>query len=129
MRIFLVGLSEGFARAVARYVHGDVRVALSGVAPSIALAGIMLSGTRTALALVDWAALGASPKDSLQTLRLCCPGLVIACVHDQAAYSAVMLQEGADAVISKSDFAEELDTLLGGHFGARSAPAGGDHHA
>lgn len=126
MRIFLVGLSEGFARSVARYVNGDPRVALTGVAPSLALAGIMLPVTQTALALIDWAALGASPTDSLQTLRLGRPGLRIVCVVSEAeAYSAESARVGADAVISKDEFAEELEALLQGYFGERGALCGG----
>lgn len=38
MRLFLVGLSDGFARSLARYVSSDPRVALTGVAPSLAIA-------------------------------------------------------------------------------------------
>lgn len=126
MRIFLVGLSEGFARSVARYVNGDSRVALTGVAPSLALAGIMLPVTQTALALIDWSALGASPTDSLQTLRLGRPDLRIVCVVSEAeTYCAAAAHVGADAVISKDGFAEELETLLHDYFSERGALCGG----
>lgn len=125
MRIFLIGLSEGFARSLARYVSGDPRVVLAGVAPSIALAGIMLPVTPAGLALVDWSALGASPRESLLALRQCRPALRIVCVVDEdAAYRAVALAAGADAVTSKQGFAEELEPLLRGHFGERSGVCG-----
>lgn len=114
MRIFLIGLNEGFARSLARYLRGDPRLALVGVAHNVELGAIMLPATAPALVLVEWAALGAAPAESLQELRLCCPGLGIACVLDEAAYRTVVLQAGADAVISKSGFAEEFEVLLHG---------------
>jgi hypothetical protein len=130
MRIFLIGLSEGFARSLARYVRGDPRLVLAGVAPSIALADIMLSAVPAALALVDWAALGASPRDSLRVLRQGRSGLRIICVvDDHAAYRAVALAAGADAVTSADRLGEELDVLLRGHPlpGARGQAPGGLH--
>jgi DNA-binding NarL/FixJ family response regulator len=120
VRLFLVGLSEGFARSVARYVGGDPRIALTGVAPSLALAGMMLSATGSELALLDWSALGGSPRDSVQALRLGCPGLRIVCVANEAeAYRAAASQAGIDAVIPKDDLAGELESLLRGFFPER----------
>lgn len=126
MRIFLIGLSEGLARSLARYVSNDPRVALIGVVPSLALAGIMLPVAQSALVLVDWAALGAPPRDRLQALRLGRPGLRIVCVADEAeGYSAAASMAGADAVISLDRFAGELDFLLRMFFAGRFPISGG----
>jgi len=128
VRIFLIGFSEGFTRSLARYFSGDPRVALTGVVPSLALAGIMLPVTGAVLALVDWSALGASPRESLLALRQCRPALRIVCVVDEdAAYRDVALAAGADAVTSKGGLAEELEPLLRGHFGERSGVCGGPY--
>ncbi|OGT79763.1 MAG: hypothetical protein A3H91_06295 [Gammaproteobacteria bacterium RIFCSPLOWO2_02_FULL_61_13] len=126
MRIFLIGLSEGFSRSLARYVGGDARLALAGVAPSLALAGLMIPATQAHLALIDWAALEALPVDALQLLRQARPGLRIVCVvDDNEAYRCAAAQAGADAVISKAGFAVELQSLLHdflpGRFGARGS--------
>lgn len=113
MRIFLIGLGEGLARSVARYLSSDRGVALAGVAPSIALAELMLPGTRPTLALVDWSALGASPRHSLQALRRTTPRLRIVCVASEPeAYSSVAAVAGADAVIAYERFATEFEFLL-----------------
>jgi hypothetical protein len=128
VNIFLIGISEGLARSLARYVHSDSGVALTGVAPSLALAEIMLPDTPTAVALVDWSALGGSPRDSLRALRLGCPGLRIICVASEAdAYSVAAAEAGADAVISLDRFAGELDFLLRMFFPGRHL-AYGDRH-
>lgn len=129
MRIFLIGLSEGLARSVARYVRSDPRIVLAGVAPSIALAGIMLPSGDSTLALVDWAALGGSAGDGFLALRQGRPGLRIACVADEAeSYHSAAAQAGADAVISLDRFAGELDFLLRMFFAERF-PTQGGHHA
>lgn len=113
MRIFLIGLGDAFARSVARYVSADERIVLCGVVPDLALAGIMLPATKAALALVDWAALGAAPGPALRSLRASCPGLWIACVaHEAAGYREQALRAGANAVLSKENFADEIEALL-----------------
>ena len=128
VRIFLVGLSEGFARSLARYVGGDRRLVLTGVAPSLALAGMLLPATTADLALVDWAALAESTQDAVQALRLGCPGLRIVCVVDEnQAYRAAAARVGADAVISKTGFAVELESLLHGFLPRRLGAYGGGH--
>lgn len=128
MRIFLVGLSEGFARSLARYVGGDPRLALAGVAPTLALAGLMLPATLPYLALIDWAALEALPRDALQLLRLACPGLRIVCVvNETEPYRDAAAQLGADAVISMDALAEELEPLLGSYFPDRFATNGANN--
>lgn len=125
VRLFLVGLSEGLARSLARYVSGDPRVALTGVAPSLALAGLLLSATQPDLALLDWSVLGGSPGNAVQALRLVRPGLRIVCVANEAeAYRAAAAQAGADAVISKNGFGEELEPLLQGFFPERFGTSG-----
>lgn len=129
MRIFLIGLSEGFARSMARYLGDDQRVVLAGVAPSVALADLMLSSTYASLALVDWSALGGTPRDSFRVLRRGRPSLRILCVvEEHAAYRAVALAAGADAVSSRDGFAEEFEILLPRLLGECGAPDGG-HHA
>lgn len=114
MRIFLIGLSDAFARSLARYVSTDERVVLCGAAPDLALASIMLPATQAALALVDWAALDAAPGSGLLALRASCHGLKIVCVVDDAqAYREQALAAGADTVTSREGFAAELELLLG----------------
>lgn len=126
VNIFLIGFSEGLARSLARYVHSDSSVALTGVAPSLALAEIMLPDTPAAVALVDWSALGVATTDSLRALRLGLPGLRIVCVASEAdAYSAAAAQAGAEAVISLDRFAGELDFLLRLFFPGRFPTPGG----
>lgn len=126
MRLFLISRSERFARSVARYVNGNTLMTLSGVAPSLAVADIMLPVIRTDLVLCDWPALVASPGGRLHSLRQFCPGLHIACVVDEAAaYRAAALAAGADAVISNHGFAEELEPLLCDFLSKRGATGGG----
>jgi DNA-binding NarL/FixJ family response regulator len=120
VRLFLVGLSEGLARSVARYVGGDPRIALTGVAPSLALAGMLLSATESELALLDWSAVDGSTREAVRALRVGCPGLRIVCMANEAEpYRAAASQAGADSVISKDDFAGELESLLRGFFPER----------
>lgn len=120
VRLFLVGLSEGFARSVARYVGGDPRVALIGVVPSLALAGILLPTIRPDVALLDWAVLKGAARDTIQAQRLESPGLRIICVASESEpYRAAASQTGIDAVISKDGFAGEIESLLHGFFPER----------
>ncbi len=126
VRLFLIGLSEGFVRSLARYISSDPRVALIGVAPSLALAGMLLPATQPDLALLDWSALGGSPGNAVQALRLARPGLRIVCIASEAEpYRAAAAQAGADAVISKSGFSVELELLLHDFFPERFATSGG----
>ena len=125
VRIFLVGLSEGFARSVARYVSSDPHVALTGVVPSFALGHLLLSTTQPDLALLDWGVLNGSPRDAVQALRLSQPGLRIVCVANEAEpYCAAAAHAGADAVISKDGFAGEFESLLHDVFPRRFGASG-----
>ena len=125
VHLFLIGLSEGFARSLARYVSGDPRVALTGVAPSLALAGMLLPLTQSDLALLDWSVLGESLRDAVQDLRIERPGLRIACVASETEpYRAAAAQGGADAVISKERFAADLEALLRAFFPERFGTSG-----
>ena len=120
VRLFLVGLSEGFARALARYVSRDPRVTVTGVAPSLALANMLLPATRADVALLDWAALAGSSRDSVSALRRDPAGLRIVCVANEGEpYRAAAAQAGADAVIWKDRFAEEIEPMLRGFFPER----------
>jgi DNA-binding NarL/FixJ family response regulator len=122
---FLVGLSEDFARSLARYVGSDPRIALIGVAPSLALAGMLLPITRPDVALLDWAALNGAARGTVQALQLGRPSLRIVCVANEAEpYRAAASQAGADAVISKNRFAEELESLLRDFFPVRFGAPG-----
>lgn len=128
VRLFLVGLSEGFSRSLARYVRREARVALTGVAPSLALAAMLLPQTRPGLALLDWEALNGSTPDAVQALRLGRPGLRLVCVvNEPEAYRAAAARAGADAVISKDGFAEEFEPLLRGYFPERFGASGGQY--
>jgi DNA-binding NarL/FixJ family response regulator len=125
VRIFLVGLREGFCRSVARYVEGDPRVTLTGVVPSLALAGMLLPLVRPDLALLNWVELKNFQPDTMRTLRAGCPGLRIVFVTNEAeAYRAATAQAGADAAISQDRFAVELEALLPGLFSRRFASEG-----
>lgn len=113
MRIFLIGLGEGLARSLERYLSSDPSVALAGVAANIALAEVMLPTTGPALALVEWSALGDSPGDSVRALRRNRPGLRVVCVvSDPYAYTSAGAGVGADAVVVSDQLAVELELLL-----------------
>ena len=128
VRVFLVGVAEGVARSLARYVSGDERIALTGVAPSLALAGLLLPATTADLLLIDWSAIDGAPGGTLQALRRACPGLRVVCLADEPEpYRASAVQAGADAVISKEGLAGGLEALLPVFFPARFA-APGDRH-
>ena len=125
MHICLIGLSEGIARSVARYVDDNRGFVLCGVAPSLALAEFILPATRATLILLDWSVLAGSSKSGLQALRRGRPGLrIVGVVDDAACYRAAAIESGADAVIVKNALALELETLLHGFFSARSAACG-----
>lgn len=124
--LFLVGLSESFARSLARYVSGDRGVALTGVAPSLKLASMLLPLTWPDVALLDWAELNGASKDALRQLRASRPGLCVICVANEPdAYRAAATEAGVDAVISKADFALEFGPLLLNLFRDRFASTGG----
>ena len=128
MGLFLVGLSEGFARSLARYVSGDPRVALTGVAPSLALASMLLPKTQSDVVLLDWSALAGAANDTVRALRLSRPGLRVVCVAGEVdPYRDAAGQAGADAVISKDGFAAELESLLRGFFPDRFDISGGQN--
>jgi DNA-binding NarL/FixJ family response regulator len=113
VRIFLVGLSEGLARSLARYVSSDPRVALVGVVPSLALASMLLTGTRPDLTVLDWTALNGSTPYAVSALRLDRPEMrIILATEETEPYREAAAAAGADAVIAKDTFAEELEPLL-----------------
>ena len=120
VRLFLVTQSEGFGRSVARYVGDNPRIALTGVAPSLALAGMLLSATRSDVVLFDWSVFSGSLGDAVRDLRLACPGLRIVCVaYEAAALRTTASRAGIDAVISRDELADGLDSLLRGLFPER----------
>ena len=126
MRILLIGFNAGFARSLARYVSGDIRVTLTAVASDLTLADLMLPATRATLVLLDWSVLGRWPTTRLQALRLGRPGLrIVGVLQESEAYRAAALAAGADAVISMGAFAEELEPLLRGFSNERSGACGG----
>lgn len=128
MGLFLVGLKESFARSLARYVSDNPRVVLSGVAPSLMLASMLLPRTGADIALLDWAALDGETRDTLRTLHLDRSGLCIVCVtNDTETYRTAAMLAGVDEVISKDGFAEELDLLLHEFFPTRSGASGGQN--
>ena len=130
MRVFLIGLSESLARSLARFVSGDRRVELTGVVPSLALASALLPTARPDLALLDWSALDGSPRDAVHMLRADRPGMRIACVASEGEpYRDAAVHAGADTVISKDRFAEELECLLRGFFPEPFAEIGGQNEA
>jgi len=125
VRLFLVGLSEAFARSLARLVSQDSRVALTGVAPSLALARMLLPRTQPDLLLLDWAALKGDGRDAMQVLRRSRPGLRIVCVATEAKpYRTAALETDADAVISMDGFADELEQVLRDFFPERFGASG-----
>ncbi len=120
--LFLVGMKESFARSLARYVRDNPRVTLSGVAPSLSLASMLLPRTHADVALLDWAVLDGETRDTVRALHQDSSGLCIVCVtNDTEAYRAAAMRAGVDEVISKDGFAAELDILLHSHFPERHA--------
>ena len=120
--LFLVGLKESFARSLARYVSDNPRVTLTGVAPSLSLATMLLSSTKADIALLDWAALNGETRDTVRMLHRDNSGLCIVCVtSDAETYRAAAMQAGVDEVISRDGFAAELDVLLHAHYPERYA--------
>ena len=77
------------------------------------------------VALLDWSAIDGCSRDTLQALRLACPGLRIACVASEPEpYRTAAARAGADAVVSKDALARDLESLLRGFFPERfAAPA------
>lgn len=123
--LFLVGLKESFARSLARYVSDHSYVTLTGVAPSLSLATMLLPRTQADIALLDWAVLNGATRDTVQALQRDNFALCVVCVtNDAEAYRAAAMQAGADAVISKDGFAVELDLLLRGLFPDRFHASG-----
>jgi len=113
IRVFLVGMSEAFVRSLARYLSSEPRVALTGAAPSLALAAILLPASTFDLALLDWSVFSGSSLPAVQALRRSVHDPRIVCVaDDRDAYLGTALQAGADAVISKHGFASEFNSLL-----------------
>ena len=124
--LLLIGLSEGLARTLARYVSGNPRIVLIGVAPSIALASMLAPRNPPDLALLDWGTLFGSPPETISELRRRFPGLRIICVANEAEpYVTPAARAGADAVISKDSFAREFDFLLQLFFPERFGKPGG----
>jgi DNA-binding NarL/FixJ family response regulator len=114
VRVFLVGLSEGLARSLVRYIGDQPHVTLTGAAPSLALANMLLPATRTDLAMLDWSALGPSSKAAVEQLRRGCPGLrIIGVMNDEVeSYRLTASQIGVDAMISSEDIAGQFESLL-----------------
>lgn len=126
LRLFLVGLSEAFARSLARLVSRDSRLALAGAAPSLALADLLLPQIQPDLVLLDWQTLKREGPGAAQALRMGRPGLRIVCVVSEIdPYHAPALESHADAVISRDGLAGELESLLRGFFPERFGAAGG----
>ncbi len=126
VRIFLIGLGEGFSRSVARYVSSDTRVVLTGVAPSLALSSMLLPLIGVDLVLLDWTALGPAPPDTVRMLRAGHPSLRIVCMANEGEpYRTAAARVGADAVISQDGFAGEFEILLCELFPGRFAESGG----
>lgn len=122
LRLFLIGLDEGLARSVARYVSGDRRVVLTGAVPGLSMAGILMATTPVDLVILDWPAIGASPADELKKLRSAHPGLRIVCVASEPdAYRTAATQAGFHALISEGEFAEGLESALHDLFPERFA--------
>jgi DNA-binding NarL/FixJ family response regulator len=120
VRLFLVGLSEAFVRSLARLVGQDSRLALIGVAPSFALAIMLLPKTLPDVLVLDWAALRGDGRETMQALRAAVPGLRIVCVAQEIKpYRDSALETDADAVTSMDGFADELEQVLRGFFPER----------
>lgn len=111
--IFLVGISEGFARSLARYLGADQRFALTGAAPDVARAGALLSIARPDVVLLDWATLNGASREKVHALRAGRPELRIACaVSERGAYAAAAARAGADAIIATDRFGADLESAL-----------------
>jgi DNA-binding NarL/FixJ family response regulator len=120
VRMFLIGLQNGMARALGEYIGSDPRVALTGAAPSIEAALSLLPPTRPDIALLDWPAIAGASRESVAALRRCAPGLRIACTTEEPGiYADSASRFGADAVVSRRNLAVELDLLLRANFPGR----------
>ena len=125
VRVFLVGFSESFVRSLGRYVTCDARIALTGVAPSLDVAGTVLSATGCDVLLVDWSALKPSFRDVLGKLRSDDARLrIVVVVSEAEPYRASAVEAGADAVIARDRIAAELGPLLGSFYQASFAASG-----
>ena len=112
VRVFLIGMGQKVAGALARYLSGDPRMALVGVARNPVAAQNQLSLTPTDLVLLEWSVLNGSPEDTVRSLRSARPGLVIIGVAaDSEAYRSAAPRWGVDGVISSSRIAEELESM------------------
>ena len=120
IRILLVGLSDGFARSASRYIEGDMRMLLTGIAPSLTLNEMLVSFTRPDVILLDWFTLHAAPVELIRTVRQTYPALRLVCLANEGEpYRAAAVSAGADALISTDTFAGELELLLGELFPER----------
>lgn len=120
VRILLMGLTEGIVRSLARCLDGDPRYALTGAAPSIGVAVLLLPVARPHLALLDWAALHDSPTDAIRRLRAARPALHIACVgSEDSPYREAAAAAGANSFILRDRLGDELLAVLEGVAGRR----------
>lgn len=130
VRIFGVGLNQRMTGALARYLSGDARTALVGVAPSLSVAITMLQRMEADLVLVDWSVLNGSARDTVATLRSGRPGLrIVGVASEREAYRTAVVQVGADAVISSGGIAVELEVLLRDFYPVRFEAAEGRNEA
>lgn len=111
--LFLIGLNEGLARALERYLATDPRVVMLGAAPGFDAAAAPLALARPDLVLFDWAALKGSGREMIAALRAQRPEVRIAClVSERGAYATAAAQAGAHAAIAADRISNELEAAL-----------------
>lgn len=115
LRILLIGFSYELARSIARYLAGEPRLALVGIAPSLDAAEALVPRCHPALALVDGSLLrpGGSAGAARRLKRIDARLRVLAVVSGPPeAYAAAAVDAGLEAVIARDQIAESLEELL-----------------
>ncbi len=127
IRILLVGLSEGFSRSATRYIAGDMRMLMTGVAPGLAINTLLISFTQPDVVLIDRTTLTSEKETIIRQLRIAHPAMRLICVttSDESYHDGTLLT-CADALISADAFAGELENLIGNFFPERFVPVRGN---
>lgn len=115
LRILLIGFSYELARSIARYLAGEPRLALVGIAPSLDAAESLVPRCHPALALVDGSLLrpAGSASAARRLNRIDARLRVLAVVSGPPeAYAAAAVDAGLEAVIARDQIAESLEELL-----------------
>ncbi|MBI3569828.1 MAG: response regulator transcription factor [Gammaproteobacteria bacterium] len=129
LKILLVDDNRSFLKAVQQFLGTLPGVEVVGQAHDGNEALAAVESLRPNLVLLDIAMPGMDGFETARALKTgpCPPRIVFLSLHDNAAYRAQARLHGAEAFVSKGDFAAELvpilQTLAGGSAADRSADA------